>query len=103
MGLSPPCSARRLDVDSLGEGRFPQAGVVGKDRPQVRTDRQSGGEVDGVQRTQLGRPEIAGPIKDRLVEADQADCLEQATGLADEVIIARASQGAHRLGARQRG
>jgi hypothetical protein len=87
----------------LRKGRFSQSTVVGDEHPELGTNRQGRSEVDCIQRAQLRGPDIGGAVEQRLVEADEVDRPEQATGFPNEVIVPGASQGAHRLGAQQRG
>lgn len=49
--------------------------------------------MECIQRTQLDTPELACPVDEWVVEADEADRAKQAAGSADEVVVPGASQG----------
>ena len=77
-----PGSVGGLDVESLGHGRLFQTVVVGEQHPELGTDGQGRSQMDGVEGTQITLSEITGPVKQCLVEADEAQGGEQASASA---------------------
>jgi len=64
-------------------GSLAQAFVIGQKDGEIGPDGQSRSQVNRVERTQTGRSEFTGPVKQRLVETNKVECPEKPSSNAN--------------------
>src|ERR1035437_6083174 len=72
-------SGRTGDRQAVPPGRVGQPFVVGHERREARPEGEGGGEVEGVQRAQLGGAEDPRLVTQRGIGGDEADPVQQGT------------------------
>jgi hypothetical protein len=75
-GKKPRASARRDYFELEFPGRGGEAAIVGDDCDEIVSDGEGGGDVNGVERTQLRRLQIGCGFEDLVVNPDQGDAGE---------------------------
>ena len=64
-------------------GSLAQAFVIGQKDGEIGPDGQSRSQVNRVERTQTGRSEFTGPVKQGLVETNKVECTEKPSSNAN--------------------